>query len=150
MPCVFIARRFQLFLASSTPVELCLPTLGALSSWSFYIFANKFNIPPRRDSKSRTNTINSSIRGLTLVHRGDRCQLLIQAPCAKYCAKYCTGSCVHSRTREAFIEADAKNRPASKIHTGFRASTTYSCTSFLYLVSGSTKIYVPGIQLQQY
>ena len=28
----FIARRFQLFLLPSTRVELCLPTLGALSS----------------------------------------------------------------------------------------------------------------------
>ena len=28
----FVARRFQLFLPSSTRVELCLPTLGALSS----------------------------------------------------------------------------------------------------------------------
>ena len=31
----FIARRFQLFLPSSTRVELCLPTLGTLSSRSF-------------------------------------------------------------------------------------------------------------------
>ena len=66
----FIARRFQLFLTSSTRVELCLPTLGALSSWSFFFFANKFKISPRRDSNSRINT--SSIRGLPLVHRGDR------------------------------------------------------------------------------
>ena len=64
-------------LPSSTRVELCLLTLGALSSWSsffyhfFFIFANRFKISPRRDSNSRTNTINSSIRGLPLVHRGD-------------------------------------------------------------------------------
>ena len=32
----FIARRFQLFLPSSTRVELCLPTPGALSSSSFF------------------------------------------------------------------------------------------------------------------
>ena len=32
VPCVFIARRFQLFLPSSIRVELCLPTLGVLSS----------------------------------------------------------------------------------------------------------------------
>ena len=64
----FIARRFHLFLPSSTRVELCLRTLGALSSWSCFIFANKFEISPRRDSNSRTNT--SSIRGLPLVHRG--------------------------------------------------------------------------------
>ena len=32
VPSIFIARRFQLFLPSSTRVELCLPTLGALSS----------------------------------------------------------------------------------------------------------------------
>ena len=71
-----MARRFQLFLASSTRVELCLPTLGALSSWSFllFIFANKFKISPRRDSNSRTNT--SRIRGLPLVHRGDRLAVL--------------------------------------------------------------------------
>ena len=35
-----------------------------------YTYANKFKISPRRDSNSRTNT--SSIRGLPLVHRGDR------------------------------------------------------------------------------
>ena len=33
-----IARRFQLFLASSTRVELCLPTLGALSSSSVPLY----------------------------------------------------------------------------------------------------------------
>ena len=33
-------------------------------------FANIFKISPRRDSNSRTNA--SSIRGLPLVHRGDR------------------------------------------------------------------------------
>ena len=32
VPCIFIGKRFQLFLPSSTRVELCLPTLGALSS----------------------------------------------------------------------------------------------------------------------
>ena len=32
VPCIVIARRFQLFLPSSTRVELCLPTLGALSN----------------------------------------------------------------------------------------------------------------------
>ena len=32
VPRIFIARRFQLFLPSSTRVELCLPTLGAVSS----------------------------------------------------------------------------------------------------------------------
>ena len=32
MPCIFIARRFQLFPPSSTCVELCLPTLGILSN----------------------------------------------------------------------------------------------------------------------
>ena len=36
----FIARRFQLFLLSSTRVELCLPTLGAVDP--FFILANKF------------------------------------------------------------------------------------------------------------
>ena len=36
----------------------------------FLIFANEFKISPRRDSNSRTNT--DSIRGLPLVHRGDR------------------------------------------------------------------------------
>ena len=35
-----------------------------------FLFANKFKISPRRDSNSRTNT--SSIRGLPLVHGGDR------------------------------------------------------------------------------
>ena len=40
-----------------------------------FFFANKFRILPRRDSNSRTNTINSinsSIRGLPLDHRGDQ------------------------------------------------------------------------------
>ena len=41
-----------------------------------FIFANKFKISPRRDSNSWSNT--SSIRGLPLVHRGDRlCTRLI-------------------------------------------------------------------------
>ena len=39
-------------------------------------FANEFKISPRRDSNSRTNTIDSSIRGLPLVHRGDRLRSL--------------------------------------------------------------------------
>ena len=70
VPCVFIARRFQLFLPSSTRVELFSPTLGALSSWSFFYFCKKNKISPRRDSNSRTST--RSIRGLPLIHRGDR------------------------------------------------------------------------------
>ena len=37
----------------------------------YFYFANTFKISPRRDSNSRTNT-SSSIRGLPLVHRGDR------------------------------------------------------------------------------
>ena len=36
-----------------------------------FFFARKFEISPRRDSKSRTNTVNGSIRGLPLDHRGD-------------------------------------------------------------------------------
>ena len=35
-PFIFIARRLQPFPPSSTRVELCLPTLGALSSLSFF------------------------------------------------------------------------------------------------------------------
>ena len=34
----FIARRFQLFLPSSTRVELCLPTLAALSAVDLFFF----------------------------------------------------------------------------------------------------------------
>ena len=77
VPCVFIPRRLQLFLPSSTLFRLCLPTLPVLSSWYRFLlfflcffFANKFNISPRRDSNSRTNS--SSIRGLPLDHRDDR------------------------------------------------------------------------------
>ena len=72
VPCIFIARRFQLFRPSSARVELCLPTLRALSSsFFFFIFASKFKISPRLDSNSRINTIssNSSIRGVTTVTR---------------------------------------------------------------------------------
>ena len=72
VPCIFITTRIQLFLSSSTRVELCLPTLGTLSNRSFFIVANKFRISPRRDSKSRTNTSRTSIRGLPLDHGGDR------------------------------------------------------------------------------
>ena len=32
VPCIFIERRFELFLPSSTRVELCLPTLEAISA----------------------------------------------------------------------------------------------------------------------
>ena len=32
VPCIFIARRFQLFLPSSTRVQLCLPTVGLFLS----------------------------------------------------------------------------------------------------------------------
>ena len=48
VPCIFIARRFQLFLPSSTRVELCLPTLlaGTLSSCFRPVFF------PSIDSKS--------------------------------------------------------------------------------------------------
>ena len=39
----FIKRRFQLFLPSSTRVELCLPTLGALRGFlSFFFFFCKY------------------------------------------------------------------------------------------------------------
>ena len=71
---VLFARIFDLFLPSSTRVELCLPTVGALSSWSFFFFfmVNKFKTSPWWNSNSQTNTIKSSIRGLPLVHRGDR------------------------------------------------------------------------------
>ena len=41
LPCILIPRRFQLSLPSSTCVELCLPTLGALSNFRFFfIVAN--------------------------------------------------------------------------------------------------------------
>ena len=45
--------------------------LSAVDPFVFF-FAYIFKISPRRDSNARTNTINSSIRGLPLVHRGDR------------------------------------------------------------------------------
>ena len=81
----FIARGFQLFLPSSTCVELCFVDLRRIvltharrSQQLFlsFIFANKFKISPRRDWNSRTNT--SSIRGLPLlIHRGDRLSFII-------------------------------------------------------------------------
>ena len=82
--CIFITMRFQLFLPSSTRVELCLPTLSwALSavdpSLSYFCF-KKIKASPLRDSNSRINTINSinsSIRGLPplIHHRGDRLRM---------------------------------------------------------------------------
>ena len=57
----FMARRLPPLLPSSTRVELCLPTLGALSSWSFSIFANRFTISPRWYSNLRINA--SNVRG---------------------------------------------------------------------------------------
>ena len=75
--CIFIARMFQLFLPSSTPVELCFATLlKALSGVGvaiqsrkvarvreelilFYFLQNIFNFSRRRDSNSRTNAINT-------------------------------------------------------------------------------------------
>ena len=47
VPCIFIARKFQLFLPSSTRVELCLPTLGGLSSSSFFILFLHISPKPR-------------------------------------------------------------------------------------------------------
>ena len=63
-----IARRFQLFLPSSTRVE-CAYTRQALSaSDPFYIFANLFKISPRRDSNSRTTLL----RGIIVIRTFDR------------------------------------------------------------------------------
>ena len=81
--CIFIARRLQLFLLSSTRVELCLPTLGALSSWSFLIFANKFRISPRRDSNSQTNTGTQHSR-VTTRPPGRPATLGLYTSCGRY------------------------------------------------------------------
>ena len=48
----------------------CHLTLGALSSWSFYIFADRYIISPRQDSYSPINSC--SIGGLPLNYRSDR------------------------------------------------------------------------------
>ena len=69
VPCISIARRFQLFLPSSTRVELCLPTLGALSSLIIFLFL-QITSKSHHGRNSRTNAINSSIVGLPLDHRG--------------------------------------------------------------------------------
>ena len=71
--CIIFPKRFQFFLPSWTRVELCLPTVGALSSWSFFIFANKFKISPREDSNSPTKS--SNIRGLPPDYRSDRLEV---------------------------------------------------------------------------
>ena len=62
---VFLSREdFSLFfLRRLTPNCAYVPTLGTLSSLSFFILANNLKISPRRDSNSRNNTTNSSIRG---------------------------------------------------------------------------------------
>ena len=65
VPCIFIARRFQLFLPSSTCFRPIVPTTRAInrrsqhSSWSSFIFDNKFKVSRRRDSNSWSNTISS-------------------------------------------------------------------------------------------
>ena len=76
VPCICIARRFQLFfprrLASNRVYPRSLLLIGALSSSLvfffilFYssIFANKFKISPRRDSNSRINTTNATTSSL--------------------------------------------------------------------------------------
>ena len=45
VPCIFIARRVQPLLPSSPRVELRLPTLGALSRYTLFVFA-KYNSKP--------------------------------------------------------------------------------------------------------
>ena len=59
VPCTFIARRFQLFLPLSTPVELCLPKLRALSSSSLLTFFASMN--------SKSHHGGTGTPGLTLV-----------------------------------------------------------------------------------
>ena len=60
VPCIFIAKIFQLFLPSSTRVELCLPTLGPLSSWSLFLFL-------QIHSKSHYDAIRTPGRTLLIV-----------------------------------------------------------------------------------
>ena len=72
----FIARRFQLFLPSSTRVELCLPTLGALGKelLIIFVFANIFQISPWAGLELQDQHYRQgAFRGLPLDHRGDRC-----------------------------------------------------------------------------
>ena len=65
----FYREKIQLFVPSSTRVELCLPTLGALSSWSiFFLFLQMnsksrpwagFELTDQHYKHSRATTINS-------------------------------------------------------------------------------------------
>ena len=59
---------FSSFLVDSR--RIVLPHSRRSQQLILFFFANKFKISPRRDSKSRTNT--RSIRGVPLVHRGER------------------------------------------------------------------------------
>ena len=94
--CIARRLRFSPFLPRRLASNCAYPrsALSAVDPFVFF-FAYIFKISPRRDSNARTNTINSSIRGLPLVHRGDR----------RYCSIYLvkTGESTAILEAEGFI-----------------------------------------------
>ena len=71
---IFIARRFQLFLPSSTHIELRLPTLLSAVDSSFFFFANKLKSPTNDACEIRSpepSVIIVAFDG-NRDHRGDR------------------------------------------------------------------------------
>ena len=61
VPCFFIARNFSSFFPRRLASNCAYPRYRRFQQLILFYFANKLKIPPRRDSKSRTNA--SSIRG---------------------------------------------------------------------------------------
>ena len=91
-PYIFIARIVQHFLPSSTRVELCLPTLGALGSWC---------LSRNKDSIQRMEPVT-----LTLVkpldQRGDRCTPKTSEPAKRLLVRKHLAWCVTTGTTKLF------------------------------------------------
>ena len=69
----FLSQDFSSFFPRRLASSCAYPRQALSAVDPFFSFANKFRISPRRNSNPRINT--SSIRGLPLVHRGDRVRI---------------------------------------------------------------------------
>ena len=57
VPCIFYREKISALSSLVDSRRMWLPTLGALSSWSFFIFANKFKILPHGGIRTHGQTL---------------------------------------------------------------------------------------------